>query len=547
MKQTKETKEIKDIKETKEPKPKKTKKEMKLSKKQKEEIYPFINKDEMNEIKRESKSFEGIQQGVLIALLNVLGFSFEFKRPERYALKTTQYLVIKNIFFNGKKLDFGNTIEIFCEQKYKNEIEEEMSSNQMKTIKRRKDLNRAALSFNWLVDYCEQNGFTLAKRSTKTSKKTLQMEKVNEIAYDENIIISQQQMTEVGKQMNHYIISQFVKEEKTSVLPSFHPFSTYLVTSTNEKNQSILSDLINKKGVVPKCQFSNDGDDLNSNEKMDENEIFEKIENYQKCDFNDLKETKEKNKMNQTKEMKEKNDYNDLKKFEIDLKGYNEWKEKNGIKDEKSNEKQKDVQQPFFKPIGQIDIMENEKKMMEMNYYQYPQQQMIYQPMNSLNTLNSPNTFNSIYQRQFGYSQQQFLNPEMYNMYSNNWNNCLSTFSDYPMNTNDSTYMNFSNYPNNQNNQYTLTNSIITQSMNYNQNLTNTNNSNSNMGGNTMENTQQNQNGMNNQTNNTNEGVMNESTGNNVDNQNSTYFQVFNYDENENYNIDSFINYSVVN
>ncbi|EKE38590.1 hypothetical protein ENUP19_0388G0013 [Entamoeba nuttalli] len=194
------------------------------------------NKDEMNEVKRESKSFEGVQQGVLLALLNSIGFSFEFRRPERFAIKTVQYLVINNVYFNEKKLDFGSVIDEYCDKQYASEIKKDMSSNQIKTIKRRRDLNRAALTFNWLVGYAEQNGYTVHKRSTKSSKKTLQMEKINEISLNGQTIITQTQMNHIGKQMNQYIVSQFVKQEKSSTLHAFHPFSINLL-QLNQKNK----------------------------------------------------------------------------------------------------------------------------------------------------------------------------------------------------------------------------------------------------------------------------------------------------------------------
>ncbi|ELP91030.1 hypothetical protein EIN_267460 [Entamoeba invadens IP1] len=204
----------------------------------------ILGKTDMNEIKRESKSFEGVQQGVLIALLNSIGFSFEFRRPERYALKTVQYLIINDVYYEGKKLDFGRVINDYCEKQFKTEVKKEMSINQVKTVKRRKDLNRAALTFNWLVDYAEQNGFIVHKRSTKSSKKTLQMEKINEISAGGFIIVSQSQMNQIGKQMNQYIVSQFVKEMKSSTLQPYHPFSTSLM-QTN-KNQLQIVQAINQ-------------------------------------------------------------------------------------------------------------------------------------------------------------------------------------------------------------------------------------------------------------------------------------------------------------
>ncbi|EDR25269.1 hypothetical protein EDI_034420 [Entamoeba dispar SAW760] len=235
------------------------------------------NKDEMNEVKRESKSFEGVQQGVLLALLNSIGFSFEFRRPERFAIKTIQYLVINDVYFNEKKLEFGSVIDEYCDKQYASEIKKDMSSNQIKTIKRRRDLNRAALTFNWLVEYAEQNGYTIHKRSTKSSKKTLQMEKINEISLNGQTIITQTQMNHIGKQMNQYVVSQFVKEEKSSTLPAFHPFSISLL-QINQKNKLV-------PFINPPHQLSFNSNLFNKNFNQSTSELFSLSQNQNSLDI----------------------------------------------------------------------------------------------------------------------------------------------------------------------------------------------------------------------------------------------------------------------
>ena len=122
-------------------------------------INPKQTKDVQTQLKRESKSFEAIQQGTVLALLNTFGFGFEFKRPERIAEKTLQFLIIVEVFYNGKPLEFGRKIDIYCDEQFQAEIDEKMSINQIKSLKRRRDLNRAALSFNWLIEYVQQFGY----------------------------------------------------------------------------------------------------------------------------------------------------------------------------------------------------------------------------------------------------------------------------------------------------------------------------------------------------------------------------------------------------
>ncbi|GAT93904.1 hypothetical protein CL6EHI_118390 [Entamoeba histolytica] len=181
------------------------------------------------QIKRESKSFEAIQQGSVIAVLNTLGF------------------VITEVFFKGQPLCFGKKIDKYVDEQFQTEIVADMSLNQIKSLKRRRDLNRAALSFNWLVEYLEQLGYTVERRPTKSAKKTLQMEKVSKISEKNGYIITLTEMQTIGKEVNSYVISQFIKLEKTTVLREYHPLCFDLLYYSN----------INKNNSIPYCSLSN--------------------------------------------------------------------------------------------------------------------------------------------------------------------------------------------------------------------------------------------------------------------------------------------------
>ncbi|KAL7717215.1 Uncharacterized protein QTN25_005484 [Entamoeba marina] len=176
------------------------------------------------EVKRESKSFEALQQGALVALLSSIGFSFEFKRPERIAAKTSQYITINEVYFNNKPLQFGKTIEGYCQKQFLSEYHSGMSVNELKTIKRRKDLNRSALSLKWLIQYVEQFGHSVKRRSIKSAKKTLQMEKVHEVYYDNTLLYTKESIIEIGRQIHCYIISQFDKKEKGLFFPAYNGY-----------------------------------------------------------------------------------------------------------------------------------------------------------------------------------------------------------------------------------------------------------------------------------------------------------------------------------
>lgn len=170
-------------------------------------------KDELTVIKRESKSFEAVQQCLFIAILNTHGFGFLIKRPERMAVKTLQLLTINEMYCNDCALDFGSTIERYCEEKYSVEIRNITETNAIKTIKRRRDLNRSALSFSWLLQYAHELGCVIKKRPTKKARKTLKLEKVHEVIFDEKTI-TKADMYRIGTFVNKYITSLFTKSDK---------------------------------------------------------------------------------------------------------------------------------------------------------------------------------------------------------------------------------------------------------------------------------------------------------------------------------------------
>lgn len=228
-------------------------------------------KENQTNVKRESKSFEAIQQGTVIALLNTYGFGFEFKRPERIAEKTIQFLIVEEVFYNGKPLDFGKKITQYCDEQFQAELDERMSINQIKSLKRRRDLNRAALSFNWLIEYVQQFGYVTERRSTKSAKKTLQMEKINKIYKRNGYYLTQTEILAIGKEMNSYIISQFVKHEKTAKIKENDTFCLEMMKKfdkrTNEANQTQKEDATQPPAVQKVAETK--GNETNENaEKM---------------------------------------------------------------------------------------------------------------------------------------------------------------------------------------------------------------------------------------------------------------------------------------
>ena len=171
------------------------------------------------ELKRDSKSFEAIQQSVIIAILVRHGFSFEFKKPERFSEKSRQFIMINEVYCNGNPLNFGAKIMEYCDSRFNMEYSEGMTYNQMKLISRHKDINKYALMFNWLLSYAEKIGYTFKKRATKVSNKTLQMKKIYEIEIEKKVedndvekmvkmSMKKNDIYELGCKVNEYIVNK---------------------------------------------------------------------------------------------------------------------------------------------------------------------------------------------------------------------------------------------------------------------------------------------------------------------------------------------------
>ncbi|ELP83446.1 hypothetical protein EIN_375610 [Entamoeba invadens IP1] len=187
----------------------------------------------LTEIKRESKTYEAIQQALMVGLLTEAGFSFDLKCPERLASKTLQNLVILECYFQGNPLGFGQKIEEYCASQYLRDSEGAKTQNEIKVAKRRKDLNRSALSFNWLVKYVEQYGYILTRRPTKIPKKTLQMEKITGIGTDHECIFNEDAIEQIGRKIHVHILSEFQRHMSSFRLKEYDEFCQLTLQTKN--------------------------------------------------------------------------------------------------------------------------------------------------------------------------------------------------------------------------------------------------------------------------------------------------------------------------
>ncbi|ELP93773.1 hypothetical protein EIN_175600 [Entamoeba invadens IP1] len=195
---------------------------------------------ELTLLKRESKSFEAIQQGAVLSLLIMNGVEIEIACPSRFASKAMQLFVVNDVITNNTRLGFGNMVEAQCTAQFANDSQEMKSGTDkkklLKNIKRRKELNRAALSFNSLLALAENFGYVFELKQVKSAKKTLQMSKVRSVRIGNSVILDESNLYSVGVAMNKYVASLCGKG--TSVV-GLKPYDPVVLSFLGQNNSTI--------------------------------------------------------------------------------------------------------------------------------------------------------------------------------------------------------------------------------------------------------------------------------------------------------------------
>ncbi|ELP84621.1 hypothetical protein EIN_172660 [Entamoeba invadens IP1] len=187
----------------------------------------------LKELKRCSKSFEAMQQAFVLALLNINGVGFKVKRPERRSQKTLQLFLIEELKtpMDGA-IPFEKELDAFCSSFVVKELKESnythltpsdvdsiasitraavdgISLERLKQIKRHRDANKTATSFNWIMERCEQLGYEFKKRSTKPAKYTKKMNKICAVGGKTTMTLVE--ISEIGKRINELVYQRFDK------------------------------------------------------------------------------------------------------------------------------------------------------------------------------------------------------------------------------------------------------------------------------------------------------------------------------------------------
>lgn len=149
------------------------------------------------ELKQESKSWEAIQQSILIFLLTKKGYRITIERPDKFAHLSKHFFIISNVEREDKKMKFTEIIQ---------QKSEEMMSNfvniEQKQLKRHLDKSKSSLCVNLLIEICMKHHFDFTIRGTRSSIYTIKMQKFNEILFKNKILFSKNDILKLGSKVN---------------------------------------------------------------------------------------------------------------------------------------------------------------------------------------------------------------------------------------------------------------------------------------------------------------------------------------------------------
>ena len=219
-------------------------------------------------LKRASKSYEALQQGFILSLLNTHNYGITFKKPERRSVKTIQSLVVKTLILpNGFCFEYEAELEKHCNRLAEDElrqakyyalsahniesiaeinkiINDGYDIEKLKQIKRHREANRNSIAFNWLVKYAEDIGYNFGRRSSKPAQYTTKMMKITSmLGEDSKVEMNQDVIEYIGIKFNQYVFKQFEKEENELTIKGNDSFVYELVNNHDEVKGTYLKSL----------------------------------------------------------------------------------------------------------------------------------------------------------------------------------------------------------------------------------------------------------------------------------------------------------------
>lgn len=172
--------------------------------KNKQDIMKYIKNE------RDMKNYESYQQAVLLVLLNHY-CSFSIQKP----LKTTSSIEprpeVIELVFDTDSINVQTLTENNCKSILSFDLQQDIKK---KTALRRFSKNKTIFTVNLLFDILLEKGFFFNSKKSKKSAKSIQAERIEDIFYLDNLLMSRETIVEKGRKLNDYFYTM-VKSKKS--------------------------------------------------------------------------------------------------------------------------------------------------------------------------------------------------------------------------------------------------------------------------------------------------------------------------------------------
>ena len=172
-----------------------------------------LTKEQLNEAKRSSISYEGELESFCISLLIEHDVKFLISKPRKTVNKERRFTDslfcdIKEIEIGNKRYDFYQIISKEIDYANNQNLQSINESNRLKQIKLRKH-NLISSTNNFLCELIENLGYYILYKNKRITKKLLQMKRVISIQGDDIKVLHLQEIKEIGSKVNKLILNKF--------------------------------------------------------------------------------------------------------------------------------------------------------------------------------------------------------------------------------------------------------------------------------------------------------------------------------------------------
>ena len=167
--------------------------------------------------KREMKDIESFQVTALLALLSpYCGIVLEY--PRKQTIVTATLPLVHSLVFPDETLNINEIVEKMCRPAFEANLKKGMKRD---SAIRRYEKNRRTFIHNFLFDILLEKGYFFNSKLSRKTQKTFRFERIESVFYNDNLILTKDELLNVGKMAMCFFQESF-QEEKSIFVPQNH-------------------------------------------------------------------------------------------------------------------------------------------------------------------------------------------------------------------------------------------------------------------------------------------------------------------------------------